>query len=232
MALTHNSTLADSEPSWGSVDKTKLPRNAHADMGDAGKKSTWKYPHHWVKEGSVGEEGVYTSGTMYLHRGGTIAAWAAAQGARSGQQASSAIKGHIQKHRGAIGVSENATMNWTPETAALILAAVENADVTAEYANQVILYYESKQEGVYVPEKLDDVSLMADWELVNDRFVKLAESVSGPEHFNEPPPKELETLFRAGLDIFRVIYARGLCNTCTGPLVDIYMLYDEFVDEE
>lgn len=104
MALSHNSTLSKPEPSWGSIDKTKLPRSAHADMGEPGKKSTWGYPHHWVKNGTqVDEDGVYTNGDMYLHDGGLNAAWAAAKGARSGQQASQAVISHLQAHRKALG---------------------------------------------------------------------------------------------------------------------------------
>lgn len=106
-SLTHNSTLAENEPDWGSVDKTKLPRNAFADMGDANKKSTWKYPHHWVKNGEVGEDGIYTSGDMYLHKGGLIAAWQAANGARSGQEASDSVKAHLMAHRKAIGLDND-----------------------------------------------------------------------------------------------------------------------------
>ena len=102
-ALSHNSTLSDSEPGWGSVDKTKLPRNAFAEMGDPAKKSTWGYPHHWVSGGTVGDNEVFSSGTMYLHKGGLHAAWAAANGARSGQNASAAVKAHLQAHRSAIG---------------------------------------------------------------------------------------------------------------------------------
>jgi len=104
LALTHNSKLAENEPAWGDVDKTKLPRNAFADQGEEGKKSTWRYPHHWVKNGEVGEDGIYKSGDMYLHRGGLIAAWAAANGARSGQEASEEVKAHLRAHRKAIGL--------------------------------------------------------------------------------------------------------------------------------
>ena len=83
--MAHNSTVKKGEPSWGSVNKTKLPDSAFADSKNR------KYPHHWI-----------SGGTMYLHRGGLGAAWAAAQGARSGKQASSAVKAHLQKHRKAI----------------------------------------------------------------------------------------------------------------------------------
>jgi hypothetical protein len=106
-SLSHNSTVADSEPKWADVDKTKLPRNAFADQGDPAKKSTWGYPHHWVKDGKVGDEGVYTSGTMYLHREGLNAAWAAANGARSGQKASQAVINHLQEHRRALGLDKD-----------------------------------------------------------------------------------------------------------------------------
>jgi len=91
-AYSHNSTIKDGEPSWGDVDKTKLPREAFADMGEEDKKSTWKYPHHWI-----------SAGKMYLHEGGLNAAWAAAQGARSGQEASASVKSHLRKHRNALG---------------------------------------------------------------------------------------------------------------------------------
>lgn len=104
--FSHNSTVADSEPSWGNVDKSSLPRMAFADEGEPGKKSTWGYPHHWVSGGSKGGDGIYTSGTMYLHKGGLNAAWAAANGARSGQESSSAIKDHLEAHREALGLED------------------------------------------------------------------------------------------------------------------------------
>lgn len=104
MALSHNSTLTKSEPDWGSVDKTTLPRNAFADQGEPDKKSTWSYPHHFVENGKVGAAGVYDSGDMYLHRGGLNAAWAAAQGAHTGQKASAEVIAHLEAHRKAIGM--------------------------------------------------------------------------------------------------------------------------------
>lgn len=103
MALTHNSTIADSEPAWSSVDKTALPRSAFADHGEEGVKSTWKYPHHWVQGGGDKDDnGIYTSGTMYLHTGGWQAAINAAHGARSGQSAGSGVTSHLEEHRGAV----------------------------------------------------------------------------------------------------------------------------------
>ena len=108
--FSHNSTLADSEPDWGGVDKTALPRNAFADEGHPFKKSTWSYPHHWVKNGGgKDDQGIFTTGTMYLHKGGLNAAWSAAQGGRSGQEASSAVKSHLQAHRSALGLKDNAS---------------------------------------------------------------------------------------------------------------------------
>lgn len=104
--LTHNSMVASSEPDWGSVDKTKLPRQAFADQGEAEKKSTWSYPHHWVKNGQVGNEGYYTSGDLYLHKGGLNAAWAAANGAHTGNKASQTVLNHLQAHRRALGLDQ------------------------------------------------------------------------------------------------------------------------------
>lgn len=108
-ALTHNSTLDDSEPAWGGLDKTKLPRKAFADQGEPNEVSTWKYPHHWVSGGSkTDDNGRFTDGTMYLHKGGLNAAWAAANGARSGQEASSSVISHLKSHRDALGLSDKA----------------------------------------------------------------------------------------------------------------------------
>lgn len=108
--FSHNSTLAKNEPGWGSVDKGKLPRLAFAEHGEADKKSTWGFPHHWVQGGgSPNEAGVFTTGTLYLHKGGLHAAWAAANGARSGQDASAAVKAHLRRHMAAIGETKQDT---------------------------------------------------------------------------------------------------------------------------
>ncbi len=131
MALSHNSKLSKPEPSWGSVDKTKLPRQAHANQGEPDKKSTWGYPHHWVKGGTqTNEDGVYTNGDMYLHEGGLNAAWAAAQGARTGQKASQSIKNHLQTHRKALGKDkeEQASAQESP----LVLDAQSRAQKAEE----------------------------------------------------------------------------------------------------
>jgi len=106
-AHRHNSTVAESEPSWGSVDKTALPRSAHAEQGEAGKRSTWGYPHHWIKGGTKKDnDGVWIDGEMYLHKGGLDTAWRAAHGARSGKKASSSVISHLRAHRRALGLSE------------------------------------------------------------------------------------------------------------------------------
>lgn len=121
MALTHNSTLAKSEPTWGSISKTALPRNAHADMGNADEKTSWRYPHHHVKLGTVGgKHSVYLKGDMFLHRGGLKAALQAAGGARSGQkEKSSAVKRHLSHHADVIGMDRK-------ETAALLNMSVSS----------------------------------------------------------------------------------------------------------
>lgn len=110
MALTHNSTLAKTEPKWGTVDKTLLSRNAHARMGDPDKKASWGFPHHHIVGGKTGgPHGVYVSGTMYLHKGGLRAALSAAGGARSGKKAESAVHAHLTRHSNAIGMGKKET---------------------------------------------------------------------------------------------------------------------------
>ena len=105
-AFTHNNTETEGEPAWSVVDKTKLPRNAHAETGKPDQKATWKYPHHWIKGGEeVDANGIYTGGDMYLHKAGLSFAWGAANGARSGKEASASVKSHLKTHRSAAGMS-------------------------------------------------------------------------------------------------------------------------------
>jgi ATP-dependent protease ClpP protease subunit len=104
MAFTHNNKTESDEPSLGDVDKGKLPRGAFADMGEEDKKSTWSYPHHWIKDGGeLDDNGIYKTGTMLLHEGGLNAAWSAAEGGRSGKEADQSTKNHLQEHRKALG---------------------------------------------------------------------------------------------------------------------------------
>lgn len=108
MNFRHNSKLADDEPKWGEVDKKELPRLAFADEGEEDEVSTWGYPHHWVKGGTEKDDnGRWKDGTLYLHEGGLDAAWAAANGARSGKEASEAVKKHLEAHRKAIGKDDS-----------------------------------------------------------------------------------------------------------------------------
>lgn len=108
VAFVHNSDTSPQEPDWGSVDKTALPMLAFADHGDGPqKKSSWSYPHHWVKDaGGKDANGVWTTGTLLLHKGGLNAAWSAAQGGRSGQKASNQVIDHLQAHRRALGLGD------------------------------------------------------------------------------------------------------------------------------
>jgi hypothetical protein len=92
MAYTHNSTVKKGEPAWGKVSKKGLPDNAFAGKNKEGKLS---YPHHWI-----------SGGKMYLHRGGLASALQHAGGARSGKEASSAIKAHLNTHAKAIGMKD------------------------------------------------------------------------------------------------------------------------------
>jgi len=118
MAFIHNSKLDPNEPGWGAVDKTALPRLAFADQGDPDKKSTWGYPHHHIKGGTQKDDnGIWTDGTMYLNEGGLNAAWAAANGARSGEKASQEVIDHLQEHRRTLGLDKPAGVNALVEDA-------------------------------------------------------------------------------------------------------------------
>jgi ATP-dependent Clp protease protease subunit len=102
-----SSKTAESEPNWGTVDKRKLPSEAYAD-GRSENASEWSYPHHFIEDGKINEEtGRYETGSMYLHKSGLNAAWAAAQGARTGEKADQYIINHLNKHRKDLGLTDN-----------------------------------------------------------------------------------------------------------------------------
>jgi hypothetical protein len=97
MSFAHNSVTANDEPQWADVDKTKLPREAFADTGDEGKSPTWKFPHHWIKDGKDPDDtGRFTYGRMYLHKGGLDAALSAAK------DAGAEVVNHLEAHRKAL----------------------------------------------------------------------------------------------------------------------------------
>lgn len=102
-----SSKTTDNEPQWVTVDKRKLPREAFAeDRPD--NPSEWGFPHHFIKDGKIDEETErFETGTMFLHKGGLNAAWAAAQGARTGQEADQFIINHLAKHRKDLGLDNN-----------------------------------------------------------------------------------------------------------------------------
>jgi len=93
----HNSTTKEEEPEWGGVDKTRLPWNSFANWNslERKKKSTWKYPHHWINHLSK----------MYLHRGGLVYALAAAKGEKSGKKAVPEVFKHMKKHLKSLNMS-------------------------------------------------------------------------------------------------------------------------------
>jgi len=109
MALTHNSKVADYEPQWSDwikANRKHLPANAFA-IGNPQKRSSLKYPHHWIKNGKDTDgDGIWDKGDMYLHVGGLQAAWKYAMGARSGQKAPQEVIDHLKRHFKAIGIEK------------------------------------------------------------------------------------------------------------------------------
>jgi ATP-dependent Clp endopeptidase proteolytic subunit ClpP len=96
--------VKEDEPTWGSVDKKQLPKEAFA-RNTSENSSEWGYPHHFVVDGGINEDtGRYSSGEFYLHEGGLNAAWAAAMGARTGEKAEQSVISHLKKHRDALGL--------------------------------------------------------------------------------------------------------------------------------
>lgn len=85
MALRHNSETREDEPQW----------------------SEWLGRHRAQLPDTAFEDGRWTDGEMYLHRGGLNAAWAAAMGARSGQRAAPEVIDHLRQHRRALGLEDD-----------------------------------------------------------------------------------------------------------------------------
>lgn len=106
MAFRHSFTnFKDSEPAWGTVKKTTLPRIAYAVKGEPDKVSTWKLPHHYVKNGSGNDDNKrFTDGDLIVHKRGVSAAVAAMNGARTGRPMNikASERAHLMRHREAI----------------------------------------------------------------------------------------------------------------------------------
>lgn len=139
LAFTHNSKLAKSEPEWGTVNKSELPRLAFARKGEADKKSSWGFGHHWVQGGAdPDKDGILDTGTLYLHKGGLNAAWSAAMGGRSGQKAEPAVIAHLRKHFSDLGIKKaalqalSATLDVEVDIEALDAELIAGGFLTAE----------------------------------------------------------------------------------------------------
>jgi hypothetical protein len=107
--LSHDDVCQQNEPAWGDVDQDKLPRSAFADPGDASDPESWKFAHHHITDGKVDEAtGRFTSGTMWLNRGGLNAAWSALLEFREGDgqeyQDRPEVVEHLRAHRRALGM--------------------------------------------------------------------------------------------------------------------------------
>ena len=112
MSLTHNSIIVETDPSWASVDKAKLPHNAYADM--EGK----RFAHHFVENGKTGgKHGLYVKGNMYLSREGLKIALQDIGNGDIGSEQSA--KRHLISHANTIGMDKK-------ETAALLNMSVDS----------------------------------------------------------------------------------------------------------
>jgi len=205
MPLTHNSVLADNEPPWSSIDKSALPPIAFAVVDDPKVKGTRHAPHHWI-----------SGDTMYLHRGGLIAAKAAVQGARTGKMPPWRAKAipHINKHLAAIGL-DRVEMAWTAETATNILSSIENERLDDERALAIIRYHVGLQPPVFNAAALNDDELVVEW----TRFT---------EGWQEAIDKRgagcrcASILFQSAYEVYEEAWLRGKQDSLGGNLVPLF----------
>ena len=214
MAFTHNSTLAESEPSWGSVDKTKVPAIGHAVVDDSNLKTTWHAPHHWISDpGGLSEDlKVWTTGTMWLNRGGLIAAKAATQGARTGKihvWRPTAVP-HLNRHLGAVGL-ERIEMSWNPDVATAIALACENISLDDQTLLDIVRYNLDRQPDAFIAAALSDDELVVEWGRFSAGWQKAVDE-SGPDC------KCARTLYDTTYEVFEEIWLRGLDVVLDGPL--------------
>ena len=57
--FSHSNTISPVEPQWSSIDKRKLPFEAHAARAGISVLAGIGFPHHWVKNGAVDEFGIW-----------------------------------------------------------------------------------------------------------------------------------------------------------------------------
>ena len=96
----HNDEVDPQEPDAGAVDELSLPRIAFAEFGQDGNRTTWGYPHHFVKGATAKDEmGTVSNGTMYLHKG----LLAKQLGHADMMHLESPARDHLEAHARAIG---------------------------------------------------------------------------------------------------------------------------------
>jgi hypothetical protein len=98
-----------------------------------------------VTSGKKNDKGIFVSGDMYLHRGGLNAAWAAAMGARSGENAGASIVAHLKRHRTALGMNDAgkalAAMGDIIDTD---IEGIENIICNSDIVHQLVVDYKSE----------------------------------------------------------------------------------------
>lgn len=153
-AFSHNSTVADDEPSWPDVNKAELPDMAFARKPKNGQKSTRGFPHHWIKGGThKNDNGEWTDGTAFLHRGGLKAAWSAAHGGRSGDKAEPSVIAHLRRHWDALGVK----VADVADMAGLTVAQLQQQDLALVRAAELPISFLPSTIRQVVEKYLDDL---------------------------------------------------------------------------
>jgi len=123
-AVSHTFDTAGGEPEWAEIDRAELPAEAFAVVGDPDTRSSWKLPHHFLRDG-----------TLYAHAGGIRAALAALGGARTGDpmDAPASIRAHLEEHasRAGIGEKNDEEADMANKAVATALGLPEDADDAA-----------------------------------------------------------------------------------------------------
>ena len=107
------------------MDELSLPRIAFAEFGQDGNRTTWGYPHHFVKGATAKDEmGTVSNGTMYLHKG----LLAKQLGHADMMHLESPARDHLEAHAKAIGAPLPDVNNFDDGEAAQA-ARMESGDI-------------------------------------------------------------------------------------------------------
>lgn len=99
--FSHSSKFEDNEPNWTNIEKSSLPKISFADNKNVSK-NLWKYPHHFVKNGTKSENGTFVSGELFLSKSGLDEALNSALADKAPKE----VISHLQNHKAALELNK------------------------------------------------------------------------------------------------------------------------------